>query len=83
MIWESKISKVVTSLGEASSGEDGEFVVDMPKKDAEGKKRCGGGHSDDGGHLEAVTSRKTTPEDENGVTEDKKQKTAMTSQKPQ
>ena len=61
-----EIFKVVTSLGESNSGKNGEFVVDVPKKDAEGKKRCGGGHSDDGGHLEAVTSRKMTREDDAG-----------------
>ncbi len=84
VIWESKFSKVMTSLWESSSGEGGEFVVDMPQKDAEGyHKRCGGGHSDDPGHLGAVTSRKTTPEDSDDVTEDKEQQTVMTSKKPQ
>ena len=38
MIWGSKFSKMVTSLGEASSGEDGEFVVDMPKKAEKGRR---------------------------------------------
>ncbi len=47
---------MATSLAEASSGEDEELVVNVPEKDAEGRK-CGG-HSDDRSHLEAVTSRK-------------------------
>ena len=55
MIWGSNFSKVVTLLGEVSSGEDGEFVMVVPQKDAEGKKGCGGGHSDDAGHLGTVT----------------------------
>ena len=52
MISGSKISKVENSLGAARSSEHGEFVVDMPQKEAvSNHKRCSGGHSDDGSNV--------------------------------
>ena len=60
----------------ASSGEGGEFIVDVPQRDAirchekcGAMRRRGAGKSCHGGHLEKVTSRKTAATDGDDVTE--------------